>query len=87
MYRLYIVEDDSGIAEAVAERARSWGMDVRAAENFSDIMSEFARYSPHIVLMDVNLPFYRICLRRRRELIRRKRYECCFRYRSRFFSV
>ena len=58
MYRLYIVEDDSGIAEAVAERARSWGMDVRAAENFSDIMSEFARYSPHIVLMDVNLPFY-----------------------------
>ena len=31
--------------------------------------------------------FIRICLRRRRELIRRKRYECCFRYRSRFFSV
>ncbi len=58
MYRLFIVEDDKGIADEVAEQAELWGMDVRTAENFRDVLGEFTAYQPHIVLMDIGLPFF-----------------------------
>ncbi len=58
MYRLMIVEDDLGIAEAVAEQAAAWDFEVRAVSDFRGVMSEFADFSPHIVLLDISLPFY-----------------------------
>ena len=58
MYRLLIVEDDLGIAEAVRERAKAWGLDARVAEDLRDVLSEFASYQPHIVLLDISLPFF-----------------------------
>ena len=58
MYRLFIIEDDSGIAEAVAEQAEMWGLEVKKAENFRNIMAEFAGFNPHIVLIDIGLPFF-----------------------------
>lgn len=58
MYKLFVVEDDRGIAEAVSTLAQAWGFEVRRAEKFRNIMSEFASFSPHIVLLDVALPFF-----------------------------
>lgn len=58
MYRLLIVEDDRGIASAVQAQAEAWGLCVRCAQNFRDIMAEFADFSPHLVLMDISLPFF-----------------------------
>jgi len=58
MYRLMIVEDDPGIASAVAELARTWTFDVHVCENFRDVTAEFAAVQPHIVLLDIGLPFY-----------------------------
>ena len=58
MYRLMIVEDDSGIAEAVKQQAEQWDLQVRIAENYRNIMTEFADFEPHIVLMDIALPFF-----------------------------
>ena len=58
MYKLMIVEDDAGIAEAVSAQAAAWDFEVRIAENFRDITAEFAEFQPHIVLMDISLPFY-----------------------------
>lgn len=58
MYRLFIVEDDRGIAEAVKEKAEAWELEVRCASNFRNIMSEFAEFEPHIVLLDIGLPFF-----------------------------
>ncbi len=58
MYRLMIVEDDLGIAEAVAEQASAWDFEVRAVSDFRGILREFAEFSPHIVLLDISLPFY-----------------------------
>ena len=52
MYRIYIVEDDAGIAAAIAQQARMWNYDVRIAEEFRNIAGEFPAYQPHIVLMD-----------------------------------
>ncbi len=58
MYRLFIVEDDPGIAEAVARRAESWGFEVRCAVNLRDVTSEFLSYDPHLVMLDISLPFF-----------------------------
>ncbi len=58
MYRLYIVEDDEGIACEVANLASSWNFDVRICSDFRKVTEEFNEYQPHIVLMDIGLPFY-----------------------------
>ena len=58
MYRIYIVEDDQGIAEGIKQQAASWGLEVRCTDNFRDVMGEFAEFSPHLVLLDITLPFF-----------------------------
>lgn len=51
MYRLLIVEDDKGIAEAIKEQAELWDLQVACIQNFRNVMAEFAAFDPHIVLM------------------------------------
>lgn len=58
MYKLFVVEDDAGIAEAISVKAQNWGFDVRCARDFRNITGEFAEFEPHIVLLDLILPFY-----------------------------
>lgn len=58
MYRLFIVEDERGIAEAVGNQAAMWGMEVRICEDFGNVLKEFAEFQPHIVLLDITLPFF-----------------------------
>lgn len=58
MYRILIVEDDSGIAEAIKTQAEMWDMEVYCIKYFKNIMQEFAEFNPHIVLMDIGLPFF-----------------------------
>lgn len=58
MYRLLIVEDDKGIAEAIKTQAEIWDFSVRIAENFRNVMTDFADFDPHIVLLDITLPFF-----------------------------
>ena len=58
MYRILIVEDDVGIAEAAKRQLESWGMEAMCAADFRDVMGEFAAYAPHLVLMDIALPFF-----------------------------
>ena len=58
MYRLWILEDDMGIAEAIKAQAELWDMQVRLARDFRNVMAEFAEFDPHIVLLDISLPFF-----------------------------
>ncbi len=58
MYRLLIVEDDRGIAGAVKEQAEQWELQVSCVQNFRDVMGEFTAFDPHLVLMDIALPFF-----------------------------
>lgn len=58
MYRILIVEDDMGIAQAVQTQAVTWGLGAECVHNFREVMAEFAAYNPHLVLMDIVLPFY-----------------------------
>lgn len=58
MYRILIVEDDAGIAEAIKEQTQMWNLQARCVQNFRNVLSEFAAYEPHLVLLDITLPFY-----------------------------
>lgn len=58
MYRLLIIEDDTGIAEAIQKQAEMWDLEVHCISNFRNIMEEFSKTSPHIVLLDIALPFF-----------------------------
>ena len=57
-YRIFIVEDDETIANLLKKHLSSWGYDVFLAEDFSNILQEFAWKDPHLVLLDLKLPFY-----------------------------
>ena len=58
MYRLFIVEDDAGIAGAIRTQAELWGFEVRCVQDFRNVLGEFAAFEPHIVLLDIALPFF-----------------------------
>lgn len=58
MFRILIVEDDPTIAGALAEHLRKWGYEAAQAADFRDISGEVARFQPHLVLLDISLPFY-----------------------------
>ena len=58
MYKLLIVEDDAGIAAAIKAQAEAWAMSCHVIEDFRGVMREFAEFQPHLVLMDISLPFF-----------------------------
>ena len=56
-YRILIVEDEAGIAEAVQARMARWGLKAEIVTDFRKVMDDFERVRPHLVLMDISLPF------------------------------
>ena len=58
MYLILIVEDDQGIAEAVKKQAQMWELEVMCVQNFRNVMADFATFEPHLVLLDISLPFF-----------------------------
>ena len=58
MYRLLIVEDDFHIAKAIGQQTRMWDLDAHIAEDFRNVLAEFTAFQPHIVLLDIGLPFF-----------------------------
>ena len=58
MYKILIVEDDAVIAAAVEKKIRSWGYEACCVTDFRDVLSAFTAFSPHLVLLDIVLPFY-----------------------------
>lgn len=58
MYKIFIVEDDSGIAEAIAAHAQQWGLAPYKVKDFRNVLTEFSAVQPHLVLLDITLPFF-----------------------------
>ena len=57
-YRIFVVEDDAVIAGQIAKHLRLWALDVCCCRDFSRVMEEFTAFDPHLVLLDISLPFY-----------------------------
>ena len=58
MYRIFFVEDDDGIFGAVRDRAAQWDWEVIGVRDFRAVPQEFEEIRPHLVLLDVGLPFF-----------------------------
>ncbi len=57
LYRLYLVEDDAGIASSLKTLAEPWGFEVKVCGDFRRVTEEFVSLKPHLVLLDIGLPF------------------------------
>ena len=57
MYKIYIVEDDKGIADGITSCLGNWGMEGRVVSDFRKVLEEAAEYEPHLIIMDITLPF------------------------------
>ena len=58
MYKIFVIEDDNVISGEIQSHLQKWGYEVKVTDDFSDIMSQFSKYAPQLVLMDIMLPFY-----------------------------
>lgn len=55
-YRIFIVEDDTAIASSLQSALTTWGYEARCADDFTTVHTQFAAFSPHLVLLDIALP-------------------------------
>ena len=53
-----MVEDNEIIARSIREHLQAWNYDVCCVEDFSNVVAEFVRFDPQLVLMDITLPFF-----------------------------
>lgn len=58
MYKILVVEDDLVIARTLTSHLEKWGYEAQNITDFKDVMGTFAKFQPHIVLMDIGLPFF-----------------------------
>lgn len=58
MYKILIVEDDESIADAIMQQLKSWGNEVEAVSDFKNVLEKFLEFDPHLVLLDIMLPFF-----------------------------
>lgn len=58
MFRILIVEDDEIIAATMKKHLESWDYEVKCADDFAEIMHDFASFAPQLVLLDIKLPVH-----------------------------
>lgn len=58
MFRILIVEDDEVITKTLCKQIGTWGYDVTSIQDFNNVLTEFSAFNPHLVLMDITLPFF-----------------------------
>ena len=46
------------MAAAMKKQIESWGNQVKLVEDFQNVLSAFVEYDPHMVLVDIMLPFF-----------------------------
>jgi DNA-binding response OmpR family regulator len=58
MYRILIVEDDLKICEELKKSIERWGFEPISTIDFENVIGTVAATNPHLVLLDINLPFF-----------------------------
>lgn len=58
MFKILVVEDDFTIANIVKKELEKWQYNVKTAEDFNSIVDLFLDYEPHLVIMDISLPYF-----------------------------
>ena len=58
MQKILIVEDDMVIANVLKQHLQKWNYEVKTVSDFKNVMEYFLEFDPHMVLMDISLPFF-----------------------------
>ncbi|MED4582860.1 response regulator transcription factor [Brevibacillus choshinensis] len=58
MYRIFIVEDDVKIGTILKKNMEKYGFEAVCVSQFRDMMPELEVYEPHLILLDINLPYF-----------------------------
>jgi DNA-binding response OmpR family regulator len=53
-----IVEDDEKISNIMSNNLKKWGYEIIRPKNFSHIVESYIENKPHLILMDINLPYF-----------------------------
>ena len=56
--KVYVVEDDDVILNALKKFLQNWSYEVHVADDFSTVYEKFLKVNPDLVLLDVSLPFF-----------------------------
>ena len=57
MYKIYVVEDDKGIADGISQCLSAWEMEVSTVSDFRNVLGEIQEIGPHLIIMDITLPY------------------------------
>lgn len=57
-YKILIVEDDLIISREMQKHLTAWGFQVEAVDDFNNIIAQFVNFDPHLLILDISLPFY-----------------------------
>lgn len=58
MQKIYIVEDDPALAELLEKTIQKYDYETKVAVDFQNILEDFEKFAPHLVLLDINLPSF-----------------------------
>ncbi len=58
MFKILIIEDDMVIAKAIKDHLSQWGYEAEAVTDFKEVTARFLNTDPHLVLLDISLPFF-----------------------------
>ncbi|EUJ47693.1 response regulator transcription factor [Paenilisteria rocourtiae] len=58
MVKVYIVEDDIVIRDTIQKHLSKWGFEVAVVTDYNNILNEFLKVEPQLVILDVNLPYF-----------------------------
>jgi OmpR family two-component system bacitracin resistance response regulator BceR len=56
LFKLLLIEDDEILFNEMKERLTGWSYDVYGISDFSQVMQEFTRGKPDLVIIDIQLP-------------------------------
>lgn len=58
MRNILLIEDDIALREEIKLVLEKWGYKVEIIKDFKSVVKEFIVFNSHLVIMDVNLPFF-----------------------------
>ena len=56
--KIMVIEDDKMLANEISDFLLKWNFLVYVAKDFKNLLIEFSKIEPQLILLDINLPFY-----------------------------
>ncbi|WP_207694576.1 DNA-binding response regulator [Enterococcus sp. DIV0212c] len=58
MAKIMIIEDETTIRELISEELQKWQFETFGTTDFNNVLEDFQREEPQLVLLDINLPVF-----------------------------